>query len=336
MTFKSQVTNSLIGGLATFMVSLGSAWAGTNLDMTNEYEPGSIHGLGDQFFADKVADLSGGDLTITLHLGGALGFKSKDNLDAVGDGVVPIADTLGGVLAGSDPIFLVSSLPFIAANPAEARALYEAALPAYEAFFEENGQILLYASPWTPSGLWANKMVNSPEALQGLKMRTYDANGTRTLIEAGASPVQLSWADVVPQLATGGIEGVLTSAEGGVNAKFWEHLSHFTQINYAMPLNFVHMNADIFQGLDAAQQKALLDAAKAADKRNWNALEARIASNYEALEQNGVVLTKTMSPELQSHLSKAASAVVADWKEKAGEQGARILKAYSEAIGRSY
>lgn len=325
-----------IAGVALIGLVAGGALAETRLDMTNEYEPGSIHGQGDQFFADKVAELSGNDVIITLHLGGSLGFKSQDNLDAVGDGVVPIADTLGGVLAGSDPIFLVSSLPFMAANAQEARDLYLAAKPDYEAFFEGNGQMLLYASPWPPSGLWAQKAVDTPDALSGLKMRTYDASGTRTLIEASASPIQLSWADVVPQLATGGIEGVLTSAEGGVNAKFWEHLSHFTEINYALPLNFVHMNRDAFDELDEAGQTAILEAAAAADARNWEALEARVSGNYEALRENGVVITEEISADLHGHFAKAASAVVADWRDRTGEQGEAILKTYGEKVGRNF
>ena len=330
MYLKTLAMTALVG------LAAGGALAETKLDMTNEYEPNSIHGEGDQFFADKVAELSGNEVVITLHLGGALGFKSKDNLDAVADGVVPIADTLSGVLAGSDPIFLLSSLPFMAANAEEARELYLAAKPAYDAFFEDNGQILLYASPWPPSGLWAQKAVDTPDALHGLKMRTYDANGTRTLIEAGAAPIQLSWADVVPQLATGGIESVLTSAEGGVNAKFWEHLSHFTEINYALPLNFVHMNRYAFDDLDEAGQTAILEAAAATDARNWEALGARVEGNYASLSENGVQIVKEISPELQQHLAKAANAVIADWRERTGEKGEAILTSYGEKVGRTF
>lgn len=321
--------------VAALALMMGVSHAQTKLDMTNEYEPGSIHGQGDQFFADHV-NKSGADVQITLHLGGSLGFKSADNLDAVGDGVVPIADTLGGVLAGSDPIFLVSSLPFIAANPKQALALYEAARPSYEAFFEKNGQMLLYASPWPASGLWAKMPVDTVDALAGLKMRTYDANGTRTLIEAGASPIQLSWADVVPQLATGGIEGVLTSAEGGVNAKFWEHLSHFTEINYAMPLNFVHMNKDAFDDLSEQAQTAILEAAAATDANNWEALTARVSSNYDALRENGVIIVDKITPELQSHLGSAAAAVIADWQKRTDDAGAAVLEAYGKEIGRKF
>ncbi|GAA5064366.1 TRAP transporter substrate-binding protein [Roseibacterium beibuensis] len=323
----------IAGAVVAASVSMGHAQ--TALDMTNEYEPNSIHGQGDQFFAEQVNN-SGAGVEITLHLGGALGFRSADNLDAVGDGVVPIADTLGGVLAGSDPIFLVGSLPFVAANPEEARALYEAARPYYEAFFEEHGQMLLYASPWPSSGLWANEVVDTVEALAGLTMRTYDVNGTRTLIAAGASPIQLSWADVVPQLATGGIEGVLTSAEGGVNASFHEHLSHFTEINYAMPLNFVHMNRDAFEALPPEGQQAIVDAAAATDARNWQALADRVSLNYETLRGQGVIIVEEITPELQAHLADAASVVLEDWLEQTGDAGAAVLSAYGESVGRSY
>jgi len=327
---------TLLTGLAAIIIGAGPGFAQTTLDMTSEYEANSLHGQGDQFFADKVAEFSGGDVEIVLHLGGALGFKSKDNLDAVGDGIVPIADTLGGTLAGSDSIFLLSSLPFIAASPQDARTLYETARPAYDAFFEKNGQILLYASPWTPSGLWANTEVNSPEALEGFKLRTYDANGTRTLIAAGAAPIQLSWADVVPQLATGGIDGVLTSAEGGVFGKFWEHLSHFSEVNYALPLNFVHMNADVFADLDEASQKAILDAAAATDERNWAQLETRISQNYGTLREHDVVIIEEISPELQKRLADAAGNVIEQWKESANAEYIDLLKAYGEKVGRSY
>lgn len=320
------------------LVTCGAAQlqAQTKLDMTNEYEVNSIHGAVDQYFVDRVKELSDGDVVITLHAGASLGFRSADHLDAVGDGIVPLADTLGTVLAGSDPAFLVSSLPFIASDISEARALYEAARPHYEAFFEQNGQILLYASPWPASGIWAKTEVDSVAALDDLKIRTYDANGTRTLIEAGAAPIQLSWADVVPQLATGGIDAVLTSAEGGISAQFWEHLPVFTEINYAMPLNFVHMNRGTFDDLSAPSQAAVMEAAAQADAHIWKALEQRVGNNYEAMNKQGMTIVQEIGPELQETLAKAAKVVTDDWREKAGPAGEEILRKYSDETGRRF
>ena len=83
-------------------------------------------------------------------------------------------------------------------------------------------------------------------------------NGTLTLREAGAAPVKLSWTDMVPQLSTGGIEAVLTSANAGASGKFWEHLDNYSSIQYAIPLNMVHMNKDEFDNLPSKDQQASL------------------------------------------------------------------------------
>lgn len=306
------------------------------LIMTSEYEFDSLMGKGDKVFVDKVKELSEDELNIVLHLNGSLGFKSADNLDAVSDGVVDMADTLGGVLAGTDPIFLLASLPFIVNDGKEARALYEAARPEYEKFFEDNGQMLLYASPWVSSGFWGKKPIDSKEALTGWKVRTYDASGTRTMVAAGASPIQLSWADVVPQLATGGIDGVLTSSEGGVVAKFYEHLSHFTEINYALPLNFRHMNADTFDSLTPEQQKVIMDAAASTEEHAWTAASDLVEATYEAMQGHGVAVIREVSSEFRTLLNDAAAEVIADWKGRAGEVGEQVMKTYGEQVGRSY
>ncbi|MEO1331300.1 MAG: TRAP transporter substrate-binding protein [Pseudomonadota bacterium] len=294
-------------------------------DMANEYNDTSIHAEGDKVFAAALLEKTGGAIKITHHFGGAIGFKSKDQLDAVADGALPIANTFVGPLGGIDPMFLLPSLPFLAATPTEARRLYEIAKPRYEAVFAANNQKLLYSSPWPPSGFWAHAPMDSLEALSGLKIRTYDANGTVTLKAAGAAPIQLSWADVAPQLATGGVSGVLTSAESGVNGKFWEHLSHFTEANYAMPLNMVHINLDVWNDLDADQQAAVLAAAKAAEDYTWNEVKQRVASNYQEMRENGIVIVDGLAPEYLAALRAAGDEARAVWIEKTGPDGAAIL-----------
>ncbi len=312
---------------------LQGALAAENWDMAQEYNPTSIHGEGDAFFAEQVAEKSGGEIKITVHYGGALGYKSLDQFDAVGDGAIPIADSYVGPWGGIDPIFLLPSLPFLAKTAEEARLLYEVAKPYYDEVFAANNQMLLYASPWPPSGIWAKKPVDSMEALKNLKIRTYDANGTITLKAAGAAPIQLSWADVIPQLSTGGIEAVLTSAEGGVNSKFWEHLDHFTEINYAMPLNMVHINLDTFNGLSPELQQAVLDAAEVTSDRNWQAVLKRREMNYETMKKNGVTVVTGVSEEYLEALREAGQEALNDWLEKTGDKGKAIMEAYQAKLG---
>jgi len=303
-------------------------------DMANEYNATSNHGEGDTFFAKALREKSRGQIEITLHFGASLGYKSKDQLDAVGDGAIPIADTYVGPLGGIDPMFLLPSLPFLAATTEEAATLFDVAKPYYEQIFAANNQKLLYASPWAPSGIWAKRPIDSIAALKNLKIRTYDPNGTITLQEAGAAPIQLSWADVVPQLGTGGIEAVLTSAEGGTNAKFWEHLSHFTEINYAMPLNMVHINLDVFNGLSPELQKAVLDAAAATSEHNWKGVNARNARNYATMRENSMTVVTGVSPDYLKALNAAGQRALDEWLVKTGDKGRTIIAEYKKRTGK--
>ncbi|MCK7616143.1 TRAP transporter substrate-binding protein [Roseibium sediminicola] len=302
--------------------------ADINWDMANEYNDTSIHAEGDKIFSAKLAELTGGAIKITHHFGGSIGFKSKDQLDAVGDGALPIADTYVGPLGGIDQMFLLPSLPFLAKTPQEARNLFEAARSEYEAVFAAYNQKLLWASPWPPSGIWAKKPVADTAALEDLKIRTYDANGTITLQQVNAIPIQLSWADVVPQLSTGGIAAVLTSAEAGANAKFWEHLDYFTEVNYAMPLNMVHINLDTWNGLSSAHQEAVLQAAKAAEDHVWQSVVARVDDNYTQMRAENMTVVTDVDPALLTALRNAGQDAREEWLAKTGDKGKAILDAY--------
>ncbi|MFD2854948.1 TRAP transporter substrate-binding protein [Seohaeicola zhoushanensis] len=233
-----------------------------------------------------------------------------------------------GAVAGIEPIFLLSSLPFIAGSDADAKLLWEVGRPHYEEVFAKHNQVLLWATPWPPSGIWANSPITSQEELAALKIRAWDPSGVRTMSNAGANAVQISWADTVPQLASGAINAVLTSADGGVSVKFWEFLNNFTAVNYSMALNMTHMNKDAFDSLTPEQQKIVLDAAEIASEAAWAELGKRVAKNYEDMRANNVTITESVSPEFRAALVAAGEQVYTDWLAKTGATGQEILDTY--------
>jgi TRAP-type C4-dicarboxylate transport system substrate-binding protein len=281
-------------------------------------------------FAEALAEASGHDIIVTVHPGGSLGYKSADHFDAVRDGAVEIADTPANFLGGFAPYFLISSMPFLVKSVDEAKLLLEIARPEYERILEENGQKFLYASPWPASGIWSREPVKNAEDLVGVKIRTFDPNGTKAFQAIKAAPIQLAWADVVPQLATGGIDAVLTSAEGGVSQKFVEQTKYFTEINYALPLNIVHMNKDAFDRLSPDQQKMIMDAAAIASDRNWAEVVGRTEKNYAQIEKDGGVITADGNESLLVDLSKAGDVILEEWLEKTGERGAATIAEFRE------
>ncbi|NDW05996.1 TRAP transporter substrate-binding protein [Jiella pacifica] len=321
MMLKTIMAAGVSLGLA---FAVGAAAAQERWDLANEYPPNSVHAQSADTFIKALDAASNGEISVTAHHGAALGYKSVDQFDAVGDGAVQVASSFVGAWSGIDPVFLVSSLPFLAPTVKDTRALYEASKPYYEKVLADSNQVFLFATPWPPSGLWGNKPLDSMDAIKNVRIRTYDANGTITLRNAGAAPIQLSWADTVPQLTTGGIDGVLTSADGGAAAQLWEHQSHFTEVNYASPLQIVHMNKDVYDGLTDAQKEAVAKAAKEAEDFGWGLLENRVKENYAQMKENGMTIVTDVSPDYLAALGKAAEESISDWKAKFPESDALL------------
>lgn len=327
----------LMGTAAAFAVVCGSTVANADpvkWDFSDEYDLSGFTGQAASFCIGEIEKIAGDDIDLTYQGGGALGFKSADHFDAVQDGSVQAAVTLLTQLSGIDPLFNLSSLPFVANSPEQAYQLWQVARPEYEAVFEENGQVLLWALPNAPSGIHANTPITTLDAIEGLRIRTYDVNGTRTLIEAGAAPLQIAWSDLVPQLSTGGVDAVLTSADGGLQLSVWDFLSDFTEVNYAMGIFVAHANKDAFDALTPAAQAALMDTIDACDARNWEIMEIGRTSPYDKMRENGMTITldEDVPQEVFDVLRAAAATVRDQWVEDTGERGAEILAEFDRVV----
>ena len=331
---RSLLQLAFVAGTAAFIAAPAAAQE-HKWDMPNEYGAASLPGMADMDFIRLVNEKSGGAIEITAHHGGALGYKSRQHFTAVEDGAVPIASTYAGTFIGMDPVWKAHSIPFLATNTTESRAFFEAEKPWLDKTFRDAGQFLLYSQPWTPVGIWARQPITSVDALQGLRIRTYDANGTSAMVAAGASAIQLSWADVIPAFTTGTIDAVLTSDEGGVSAKFWEHVDHFTQLGFTMGMNLVHMNLGTFEALSPELQQAVLDAAKEAEDAAWARTDVRIQENVKTMEDNGITVIDTadVPKGVIDHLRAAGAPLMDEWKAEMGPEADAILEAYRNKLG---
>jgi TRAP-type C4-dicarboxylate transport system substrate-binding protein len=303
------------------------AWAqGVEWSMVTEYPATSMSGEGLRFFAEALARESGGRITMKPSFEAA-GVKSADMPAAIRDGRVVGGDAFAGGLGRLDPIFLLSSLPFLAATNADARRLCDAARAVYARRLAQEKQRLLFATAWPPSGLWARKPIVAPADLQGLAIRVYDATGAKVFTAAGAAPANLSFADTMPKLADGSIAAVLSSGDGGAGRRLWDHLRHFTEINYAVPLSLATLSEGLYAALPADQRNAVDRAAAATEARQWQLLETRLADNYTRMAANGVTITKAdaVTPDLRALLVRSAGDAIEAWKTQVGPGGAGLL-----------
>ena len=325
----------ILVGLAVALMATPALAQQIKWDMANEYGATTYHGDGDQYFSKALKEKSGGRIVITHHFGGSLGFKSKDQFDAVGDGAIPLANSYIGALVGLDPLFLLPSLPFLAHNLKETRILWDVSKPYFDEIMAKNRQKLLYSAPWPQQGIWSKKPVKGKADLRNVKIRCSDLAGITTFKALGATPIQLAWSDVIPQLGTGGLDAVFTSADGGTSAKFWEHVGNFTDIYYALPLNFIHMNLKTYEALSPEQRKAVDEAVKDAEAHVWARPITRVAENYEVMRKNKVNIIEQVSPEFSADLTKAGEVAVNDWLKSAGDRGKNIVAEFKKRAGKN-
>jgi TRAP-type C4-dicarboxylate transport system substrate-binding protein len=325
----------LVVALLALLVAFPAAAQPIAWTVPTEYPANAMPGEGLRHFAETLKQTSGGRIEVTPSFDAAMGLKSADMVKAVAADRVPAADAFAPALNDTHQIFLVSALPFLAVTIPEAKLLYEVTRPAYEKALAAHDQILLYATPWPASGIWAKKPITAPADLAGLSIRTYDATSASVLKAAGAAPTLLSFADAMPRLRDGSVQAVLSSGDGGAGRRLWEFLPHFTEINYAMPLSIATMRRGVVDALPAELRQAVKDAAAETERHQWRLIETRLAENYARMRANGVVITTAIGGDLAAVFARSAASAIDAWAQQAGPGEAAILAEFRRRAGKS-
>jgi TRAP-type C4-dicarboxylate transport system substrate-binding protein len=310
---------------AALVAAASPAFAQTRLDLATTYSGSNIFAESVREFSDRVKNATDGQVLITVHEGGALGLKDEDHFSAVADGIAPLANVLMGAAVGSSPIFGLSTSPFLVHDFEEARLLHDIARPYYEQEAERFNQKILFTAPWPPSGIHAKRPVLEYEDIAGLRIRTYDRNGTEVLNRAGANALVMSWGDVYPALATGTIDSVLTSAQSGVSGSFWEVLSNYSRVNFAFPLNMVNINLDSWNSLTEEQRTIIEEIGRDMEERQWRIAREVVAQDEQTLADNGMLVVTQISSEFAARLEADGQDVIDNWRRQTGETGRAIL-----------
>lgn len=300
-------------------------------DLANEYPASSLPGEGDAEFARRAAAASDGRICITPRCDAVMGHCSRAQFDALARGELVLADSFSGALADVHALLQLSSLPFLSADAADARRLFELARPHYAAVLRQHQHQLLFASPWPPTGLWTRQPLADAASLQGLRLRTYDRASAAVFAGLGADARSLSFAAAVPQLAAGELDAVLSSGDGGAGHKLWQYLPVFNPLGYAVPLSFTSMHLPAWQALDLESQRLIEDAAAATQQSQWLRMAGRVEDNVRRLRAHGASVAAPPDAPFRARLQAAIDGVIGVWLADAGSTGEALLTAYRGA-----
>lgn len=293
--------------------------------MATEYPSSNISGVGLITFSELVSKLTHGQLRIRNSLDNAMQIGSGEMVRAAQEGVISGADAFAGPMEISDPIFGLSSLPFAVRSISAASATNARARPFYTSALRSLNLHLLYITIWPATGLWSNRAVETGEDLTSLRMRTYDYNSAIFMRELGVSAVYMPFNDAISKVKAGELDAIVTSGDGGAGRKLWEHLHHFTAINYAVPVSLAFVRRDEFEALSNAIRAGVERAAEETELCQLKLLSTRMDENYARMRANGVLIRETVSAQLAIVLREAATGPIAHWKLKVPLETSALL-----------
>ncbi|MEA2051134.1 MAG: TRAP transporter substrate-binding protein DctP [Campylobacterota bacterium] len=298
-----------------------------NINFNAKYGKDNFHTKGAVRFASLVKDYSNGTINIKVFDNSYL--TKMDNLRAVQNGTVEMADMLMPLTSSGEKLFEISALPFIVTSYDNAYKLYQISKPAYEKMMEKFNQKFLYSTVWPVSGFYSNKKITSIGDFKDMKTRTYDKNTVDFIKYAGGKAIVLPWAEVNIALKTNMVNSVITSSTSGNDGKFWEVLSNFTKINYAFPLQAVTINLDSWNSMDKAQQDAILKAAKVIEEIQWDAVKIEDKNALKKMAKNGMKISN-IDDKLKQELNSIAKKILDKYLDNSSSEIKYIFKQYKK------
>ncbi|MCA0042512.1 TRAP transporter substrate-binding protein [Celeribacter litoreus] len=296
-------------------------------DVSIPWGPSEFHTIDAQNFAAAVLEATDGELELIIHPAGALGVRPNETVRALEDGVVPMGETAAFLNVGDVPLLGLDGLPFLIQSEEDLDRFFALIRPVWAEALEERNQKLLYAVPWPTQLIYTKKEVNTLDDLKGVPIRTLDAITTTMADSLGMLPLILGSGDIVPALATGKLESVMTSGTTAVAQKYWEFMDYGYVTDHIISLNIMSVNMDYWNDLDPETQKTVEDLALKMEPEFWEVAAAEHETRIAELEANGMTIEEP-SEELLATMRAATADMEGALIERAGPKAAEVLEAF--------
>jgi tripartite ATP-independent transporter DctP family solute receptor len=241
-------------------------------------------------FAEQVEANS--DMTVNLVYGGALGSPS-DRLTQMRRGAIEMTDAADGNYASIFPDIMVLNMPYLFPDEQTAWQVLDGpfADAMADSILEATGVRVL---GWWESGGFkhfsANQAIESPEDMEGLKMRVLGPLATIPVEAMGASASPIAFGELYTSLSTGVVDGQDNSVSVFNLIRLFEVQSHLVMSGHVYAFGPLGISDAFFSSLSEEDQQVILDAADAAIAYNRETSRAVESSAIARAEAAGVTV----------------------------------------------
>lgn len=274
-----------------------------------------------EFFADYVADRTGGEITIDVFPMGQLGGE-RSMAEQVQGGTLDMADITTAVMSNFVPHVAMIDLPFFWPSRGVAYSVLGDS-EFKEIFFDpfqEKGMVAIGYGENEWRDLTNTKQeVRKPADVRGLKIRVMEApvflDTWRTL---GASPTPMPFPEIYNGLQQGVIDAQENPMMTSVLMKATEVCDYATILNYSLTATIKIVNIDVWNRLSAEQQEIMRHGAELAIQRNREGGIKTTAQLIREVEDEGDVKISRLTPEEREAFVEALRPMHDEYEKKLG------------------
>lgn len=244
-------------------------------------------------FAVELAERVGDAVTVEIYPASQLGAIPR-MVEGVLLGTIEAFTTPTSFMTNVDPRFQAYDVPGLFPGPEDVRAAIHD--PEYrdhmETLFLGSGLRIIGAIYNSPTVVLTRAPTPALADLEGLKIRTFASPLQMKPMEAlGAIPVPLALSEIVPQLQSGGLDGMLAGMPILTAFKYYDVAKYVTDLKFAEIVSVTVVNEDWFQAQAPEVQAAIREAGRAAEEAvfPWG-VENVARTNAIWIENGGEIL----------------------------------------------
>ncbi|TLP43178.1 MULTISPECIES: TRAP transporter substrate-binding protein [Cohaesibacter] len=227
-----------------------------------------------EFMADRVKELTNGEVKIRVYANAQLGTQ-RESMELVQNGTLAMAKSNGSELEAFEESYTAFNLPYIFTSEDH----------YYDVLSGEIGDDVMMASrdkgfiglTYYVEGarsFYANKAINSPADLKGMKIRVQPSPSAIRMVELlGGNPTPISWGELYSALKQGVVDGAENNPTALTTARHGEVSKVYSDDGHTMIPSVVVMSTKVWDDLSEDQQKALKQAARESmdfHRAEWN------------------------------------------------------------------
>lgn len=272
---------------AAFMSSVVSA---TELRVSHQFSSTDVRHQVAQIVADHVKEANVG-LDIKIFPSQAL-FKAREQYRPLSRGQLDMTVLPLSYAGGQQPAYNLTLMPGLVKNHDHAARLnYSPFMAEIEKIMAADDVMVLVHGYLAGGFASTEKCVTKPEDISGQQTRAAGKAFEQMLVGAGASIASMASSEVYNAMQSGVLQAVNTSSSSFVSFRLYEQVKCYTPAG-ANALWFMYqpllMNKSTFEGLTAAQQKALRDGAKKAETFYLEEAKKADAESVRVFKEAGV------------------------------------------------